>query len=340
MFRHWALLDIEIILYENFKKFFKKGEIFSFKHRLMYNRIGNKVCWKRRKTQIGSGKPSDCNPERIVVPCRRSALFRAKTAEKGGFPLNKILALILAFSMLFVCGCGPVSDESGETSSSADVLDTTASSEMTKSVQTTESDKTTETTETTETTSYYYVTEKPVIYLYPETETEITVKLDYKGEFYCTYPAYNGGWRVLASPDGTLTNLADGREYAYLFWDGFIDTEYDMSQGFVVEGEDTAAFLQDILARMGLTESEANDFIVYWLPRMQKNPYNLITFQSEAYTNTARLEISPKPDSVLRIFMVFQALEAPIEIEAPEIMPFERNGFTVIEWGGTEKPAY
>ncbi|MBQ8496343.1 MAG: hypothetical protein IJ489_02680 [Clostridia bacterium] len=196
----------------------------------------------------------------------------------------------------------------------------------------------TETTETTQTTadSWYAVTEKPVIYLYPETETEITVKLDYSGKLYCTYPAYRDGWHILASPDGTLTDLSDGREYAYLFWDGYIDTTYDISQGFVVKGEDTMIFLQDILAKMGLTENEANDFIVYWLPRMQKNPYNLITFQHESYTDIAKLEISPKPDSVLRVFMVFMALETPIDMESPEIVPFERNGFTVVEWGGTE----
>ncbi|MBR5474290.1 MAG: hypothetical protein IKU83_02650, partial [Lachnospiraceae bacterium] len=33
-------------------------------------------------------------------------------------------------------------------------------------------------------------TEKPVIYLYPETEMEVLVKLDYEGELTCTYPLY------------------------------------------------------------------------------------------------------------------------------------------------------
>lgn len=67
---------------------------------------------------------------------------------------------------------------------------------------------------------------------------------------------------------------------------------------------------------------------------MQENAYNLITFQQEAYTETAQLDILPKPDSVLRVFMAFKPLEAPVQIEAPEIMPFERIGFTVVEWGG------
>ena len=45
---------------------------------------------------------------------------------------------------------------------------------------------------------------KPVIYLYPEKETAVDVSLDYKGELTCTYPEYDGGWSVIAKPDGTI----------------------------------------------------------------------------------------------------------------------------------------
>ena len=34
---------------------------------------------------------------------------------------------------------------------------------------------------------------KPVIYLYPEEETEVTVSLDYDGELTCVYPAMEDG---------------------------------------------------------------------------------------------------------------------------------------------------
>lgn len=178
-------------------------------------------------------------------------------------------------------------------------------------------------------------TAKPVIYLYPEEETEVTVKLHYDGKLTVTYPAYEDGWTVAARPDGILTDTKTGLEYSYLFWEGECTPCYDMSRGFVVKGEDTAAFLQETLSEMGLTPREYNEFIVYWLPQMQGNAYNLITFQQEAYTDTAQLEILPKPDSVLRVFMAYKPLEAPVQIEAPEIKPFERTGFAVVEWGGT-----
>ncbi len=177
---------------------------------------------------------------------------------------------------------------------------------------------------------------KPVIYLYPEETMDVCVLLEYDGELTCTYPEYNDGWYVTAQPDGTLTDVETGKEYSYLFWEGVSDTEYDMSKGYVVAGEDTAAFLQDVLARMGMTPREYNEFIVYWLPLMQDNPYNLITFQQEVYTDAAELYINPQPDSILRVFMAYQALEEPIEVEESEIVPFEREGFCVVEWGGTE----
>ncbi len=177
---------------------------------------------------------------------------------------------------------------------------------------------------------------KPVIYLYPESKQEIEVKLDYAGELTCTYPEYKNGWDVVAYPDGTLVDNATGEEYSYLFWEGNSDTEYDLSKGYVIAGEDTAKFLEEKLAELGLNRTEANEFIVYWLPKMQSNSYNLITFQNDIYTNLAKLEITPNPDSVLRVFMAYKALDEQIEIEEPVIEPFERKGFTVIEWGGAE----
>ena len=176
---------------------------------------------------------------------------------------------------------------------------------------------------------------KPVIYLYPEEETKVTVELEYSGTFTSTYPAYKNGWTVTAQPDGTLTD-AEGREYYCLFWEGVSNTKYDFSTGFVVSGEETAAFLEDALAKLGLTEKEANEFIIYWLPQMEHNPYNLIAFQQEAYTENAVLNITPTPDSLLRVFMAWQPLEAPVETEPQTLESFIREGFTVVEWGGAK----
>ena len=179
---------------------------------------------------------------------------------------------------------------------------------------------------------------KPVIYLYPETETDVHVTLDYAGELTVTYPDYGeDGWHVTAAPDGTLTDAA-GRTYSYLFWEGISDTEYDFSDAYCVAGSETAAFLEQILPQLGLTPREYNEFIVYWLPRMQDNPYNLIAFQTTAYTDAAALNITPAPETVIRVFMAYQPLDSAVSVPEPQTLPPTpvREGFTVVEWGGCE----
>ena len=178
--------------------------------------------------------------------------------------------------------------------------------------------------------------EKPVIYLYPEEETLISVKLDYNGELTSTYPTYEDGWNVIAQPDGALIDPETGREYYCLFWEGATNVEYDLSEGFVMPGNETEAFLEESLAVLGLTEREANEFIIYWLPRMEGNAYNLISFQNEIYTDNAKLDIEPAPDSILRVFMVWQGLDEPVEVETQRLESAERTGFTVVEWGGCQ----
>ena len=177
---------------------------------------------------------------------------------------------------------------------------------------------------------------KPVIYLYPEEETEVSVTLELDGTFTFTYPDYGDGWTVTAQPDGTLTDPETGRTYYCLFWEGIIDRQFDLSAGFCVAGEGTAAFLEDALARLGLTEREANEFIIYWLPRMEGNPYNLISFQTDTYTDAAELTIAPAPDTLIRVFMAWKGLERPVEIPAQELTAPARTGFTAVEWGGAE----
>lgn len=176
---------------------------------------------------------------------------------------------------------------------------------------------------------------KPVVYLYPEEETQVTVQLDYAGELTCTYPAYNDGWTVTASPDGTLTD-GEGQTYSYLYWEGKDNVEYDFSQGACVAGEDTAAFLEDALSQLGLTRREANEFIVYWLPHMEGNAYNLIAFQTSSYTDHARLTADPAPDTVLRVFMAWKPLDRSVELPPQTLAAPVRTGFTLVEWGGAE----
>lgn len=177
---------------------------------------------------------------------------------------------------------------------------------------------------------------KPVIYLYPTETTDVNVKVDIDGELTCTYPDYRDGWNVTAYPDGTLIDKADGKEYYCLYWEGEGSAEWDMSRGEVVRGEDTAKFLEEKLTEIGLSPRERNEFIIYWLPRMQQNEFNYITFHTEDYAAEVPLEVTPQPDSVLRVFMVYASVPEYFEGRPQHFDGFRRDGFTVVEWGGGE----
>ena len=180
--------------------------------------------------------------------------------------------------------------------------------------------------------------EKPVIYLYPEEETDVSVQVSFPfgGELTCTYPEYNDGWNVTAMPDGTLYD-ENGDEYYCLYWEGRSADIMDESKGFCVAGADTAAFLREKLMYIGLTAREANEFIIYWLPKMQDNPYNIITLHTGDYAASVPLAVSPAPDTQIRVFMTYRPSDKSVDIPEQTLPHYERNGFTLVEWGGSEK---
>lgn len=178
---------------------------------------------------------------------------------------------------------------------------------------------------------------KPIIYLYPTKTTEVTVKLGHPENLTCTYPKYETEWKVIANPNGDLTDIKTNRSLYCLYWEGRNTVEPTMDEGFIVKGEDTISFLEEKLEILGLNEREANEFIIYWLPKLESNKYNYIRFQTmEQIEENMPLEITPKPDSIIRIVMEYKALEEPIEVTEQQLSTPQRTGFTAVEWGGTE----
>ena len=141
---------------------------------------------------------------------------------------------------------------------------------------------------------------KPIIYIYPEYTHEIKVKLNYDGVLTHTYPKYNNGWKITANPDGTLIDI-NNKEYYALYWEGKPNKNYTINEGFVVPGDQTIEFLENSLSTLGLNRKEANEFIIYWLPKMENNPYNLIHFSSAEYEEMAKLNITPTPETLIRV---------------------------------------
>lgn len=182
---------------------------------------------------------------------------------------------------------------------------------------------------------------KPAVYLYPTKEQEVSVSVATPGPMTVSIPDYGQGWKVSARPDGRLTDLVSGKEYPYLFWESEGGSGYARPQaGFNVARNDLHAFFESTLARYGLNQKERSDFEEFWEPRLEKknSPYYFLTFTTtEKLQNYAPLEITPQPDTLIRIFLDYELLPAPKNAAAPEIITPKRSGFTAVEWGGALK---
>lgn len=179
---------------------------------------------------------------------------------------------------------------------------------------------------------------KPVVYLYPEKPMDVSVAVDIE-EFTVTIP-YHGdnGWDVLAYPDGQIYNYKDEQTYDYLFWEGFTDEAVSTEAGFAVEKAELNKFFDEKLATMGLNEQEIYDFKDFWIPVMEEdlNDWFFVTFVgTEAFNKVAPLDITPEPDTLARIFMYYEGRPSEFRVEPQRLKGFEREGFTVVEWGGT-----
>lgn len=194
--------------------------------------------------------------------------------------------------------------------------------------------------------SFYYlfislpsnqVLAKPIIYLYPEKNTNITVTLSNPERLTHTYPKYKSKWEINATSNGTLTDLKTEKKYYALYWEAIDNSTIDMSEGFIVAGKDVSKFLEEKLEMLGLNYKESQEFVIYWLPILESNKYNFIRFRTQdEINNYMELDISPKPDTIIRVIMDFKKINKPISIKEQTLENNERIGFTVVEWGARE----
>lgn len=130
--------------------------------------------------------------------------------------------------------------------------------------------------------------------------------------------------------------LGEVKDFDYLAYDEFIDSNFVIDEGFIVKGSNVKYFLQNTLSKYGVKKEEMNEFVSAYTLEMEKNEYNLISFKNELLDEYFKLEITPTPDTISRIFMVYKALDKPINIPEQEIVPMERGNTSVIELAAME----
>jgi len=211
---------------------------------------------------------------------------------------------------------------------------------------------------------------KPVVYLYPSAPTKVNVKFLANIQLTTDIPKYvqSLGWNVLAKPDGELSDLQTqytncdifnsphaGSEYAkeacdkniypYLYWSGNrIGAQYPkLENGWIVEKKDLNNFLNAKLDEIGFNQKEKSDMLEYWTPYLNKkqgNYFRISFLQTRDMNQLAPMQITPTPNKVFRIFLDWDNYNSKPNTDIkPQILDrlTNRDGFTVVEWGGLKK---
>lgn len=190
--------------------------------------------------------------------------------------------------------------------------------------------------------------DKPVIYLYSENPIDVEVKFASQGAVTFTYPKYVDSWKVQVNSTG-LKDLNSGKTYPYLFWEAEtneLDFKFETNGicAALVKTDSVVSYLENSLTAMGLNATEKTDFITFWAPQMIQSPFVLVQFLTgKTYDEKiSTLNITPEPDAVLRVYMLFKPMtseKCPYALLPQTFENFERKGFTAVEWGGSKLPA-
>ena len=175
---------------------------------------------------------------------------------------------------------------------------------------------------------------KPVLYLYPTKKTKVNISFEKPYLLTTTYPKYDNNWTVTAYSNGDLYDSSN-KYYYGLYWEEMGSSNIDFNEGFYVTKENAIKFLEEKTEEIGFTRRESNEFIMYWLPILEKNEKNLVYFElTEGRDKYNKLKINPKPDSILRVAIHVKKVNKKVDIKPQKITKFERVGFSVVEWGG------
>lgn len=184
---------------------------------------------------------------------------------------------------------------------------------------------------------------KPIVYLYPTEPTLVDVLLEIPGTIPISDPLYPvGGWQnILAQPNGDLWYA--GKQYPYLYYESEVEKINVPHTGIVVSVAHLEPVFTTVLKKYGFIQHEIDDFNEYWVPKLQSQgkPYVLFSILDPIEKGRIdRVIITPEPDTRIEVSAYFKLLDAPVDVlpmELPKTSP-KRQGFTMVEWGGTIKP--
>lgn len=173
---------------------------------------------------------------------------------------------------------------------------------------------------------------KPNIYIYPTSDIQLTVKLDFPlgGKVIKSIPEYGQGWNVSVDTSGLIDTT-----YTFLFYESVQPDIWQKQMGWCVETNELESFFRKNMTDYGFKGNEIDDYIDYWIPRLDEYAYYAIYPQTKSIIDHAIvLDLSKKPDHLLRLFYIIKGHnQKPNDIPEPSIDVFKREGYFVTEWG-------
>ena len=173
---------------------------------------------------------------------------------------------------------------------------------------------------------------KPNLYLYPEKKTRMSVSIEFPhdGKVIQSDPLYPADWKnIKVKPNGKID-----RKFDFLFYECEIPDFWQYVDGWVVKQEDLPEFFAQNLKAYGFNDAETEDFLDFWIPELKEDPYYMILPQyTEMVNQVVKLWITPRPDSIMRLYYVISGSIFEFELPEPEIPEFNAEGFVAREWG-------
>ncbi|KAG6816107.1 hypothetical protein H0H87_008564 [Tephrocybe sp. NHM501043] len=221
----------------------------------------------------------------------------------------------------------------------------------------------------------------------PEIDVSVSVTLGKDMEFTAVYPIVpvrklrpqgkKIQWDVHTGADGTLVERETGLQLSSLFWEAdlnarsplLVNSSGDSISGYrtwtlsdsdsvVLPIENITDYLEKALLSLGLHTEARTSFITFWLPSFLSHKYIALRFMPQAdYSRIAPLSISPEPDVVTRVFMLFQGVRNLVAWPVAQLRAlddvshwahvvgvntadaFNMDLSRVLEWGAMEIPS-
>ncbi|CAE6332272.1 unnamed protein product [Rhizoctonia solani] len=212
----------------------------------------------------------------------------------------------------------------------------------------------------------------------------IQIRVDNESDTLLTPPKRTSNVDPTSVEPAPLPDQTTKREVAYLFWEAHTNPRllpsppvtrpntpvetpslaFDPadpyllpSQSALLPFEKVTSYIDDVLLALGLHTEARTSFITYWLPNLSKHKYIALKFLPQGeYEKAAPLNITPAPEVMTRVFMLFRGVEESqvefwsdavemackdstiwrdiVGIEIEKVL--DKSLFRVLEWGGME----